>query len=294
VTIIAVSLGVTLTSGAANAGSGNEGSQSYIEKFPTSSPTLSPTRIDDGFIDILSGVSSWESLTTPGTPQFQAMVWLSTFDVSAVEPTDPRFLQRYALVVIYFASGGGKSWLEDENWLEPTLHECDWGPSTIECRQDSALSRIVSSLDLTRNGLAGSLPPEVGILTGLETFKASKNNLKGEIPEQLFSLSSLVTLEMGLNSLSGSIPRSIINATELEYLDMSNNQLASTLPIQLFRLFNLRWLDLSSNLITGTLSTELGQLKLITSINFQHNLLTGGIPNAFDDLPDLDFILLGT
>jgi Leucine-rich repeat (LRR) protein len=74
---------------------------------------------------------------------------------------------------------------------------------------------------------------------------------------------------------------------------MSSNLLESSIPEELFDLGNLFWLDLSTNTITGTLSTSLAKMKQLTSFNVRRNMIGGSIPNAFDDIPKLDFILLG-
>ena len=48
----------------------------------------------------------------------------SALDLSTVEPD--RFLQRYALVVLYFSTGGEESWTNQAMFLTPDRRECDW------------------------------------------------------------------------------------------------------------------------------------------------------------------------
>ena len=51
-------------------------------------------------------------------------------DLSTVEPD--RFLQRYALAVLYFSTGGEESWIDQASFLTPDRHECEWFVTTPE------------------------------------------------------------------------------------------------------------------------------------------------------------------
>ena len=84
-------------------------------------------------------------------------------------------VDRQALVAIFNATGG-PNWKKSTNWLtdEPIS---EWhGVGT-----DSG--GRVTSLGLVDNGLNGSIPPEIVILTSLEDLKLADNVLLGCIPE---------------------------------------------------------------------------------------------------------------
>jgi Leucine rich repeat len=260
---------------------------------PSFSPTSQPTRIDDDFFDAVAIVSGMEPLLNEGSPQRKALSWMSSIDEARLKPNDFSFLQRYSLIVIYYATGGEKFWTEKESWLNKSMHECDWGLSTIECVQNAADRRSVIALDLSRHGLNGKIPLEIGLLTSATAIKLSKNGLRGTIPTTIFAIPSLSRLEINGNSITGIIPSELSLARGLSYLDMSYNEINSSLPSAVYMLTNLFWLDLSVNKLTGSLASDIGKLSLLTSINLRHNLIGGTIPNAFDNIPKLDFILLG-
>jgi hypothetical protein len=66
------------------------------------------------------------------------------------------------MVLLYFSTNG-RDWLDQENWLDPYTHECDWSPGIL-CKEDMAGQRNVIGLDNTRNGLHGQIPEELRAL----------------------------------------------------------------------------------------------------------------------------------
>jgi hypothetical protein len=88
-------------------------------------------------------------------------------------------------------------------------------------------SYIPPSLDLSRNGLTGAIPLELG---NLRALNLSWNSLSGSIPVSLAALSSLQTLELSNNELTGDIPSSLAKLTLLSCFDVSYNQLNGAIP----------------------------------------------------------------
>jgi hypothetical protein len=129
---------------------------------PHAPPTTAPTFVSDDLIQDLAPISRIEALSTPSSPQRRAVGWLSTFDKIGLEASDKFFVQRYVMVVLYYAMGG-EQWVAKEKWLDPELHECDWS-TAIHCEVDHSDCRFVKSIDLSRMGLQGSIPPEIGHL----------------------------------------------------------------------------------------------------------------------------------
>jgi hypothetical protein len=83
------------------------------------------------------GVSSMDLMTTKGTPQHEAAVWIADFDkfymdlpvmeVPTQVPTDfghNLFVERYVLAVMYY-SLGGPTWSYKMNFLKP-IPACSW------------------------------------------------------------------------------------------------------------------------------------------------------------------------
>ena len=77
----------------------------------------------------------------------------------------------------------------------------------------------VTELDLSSEGLSGSIPAELGRLFALTTLDLSMNALTGDIPAELGLLPNLEELRLSGNSLSGCIP--------LALKDVATNDLSS-------------------------------------------------------------------
>jgi hypothetical protein len=81
--------------------------------------------------DFLSFYSEREDLETAGSPQFFASRWIADEDLRDVDIPDSteydvafRFVQRYILAVLYYATGGA-DWKFDVGFLA-TRNECSW------------------------------------------------------------------------------------------------------------------------------------------------------------------------
>ena len=108
----------------------------------------------------------------------------------------------------------------------------------------------VTSLELT--DLAGTIPPELGDLTGLETLSLS-GSLSGPIPPELGNLARLTSLELKNNQLTGGIPPELGNLVYLEKLSIDSS-------------------------LSGPIPPELGNLTSLASLGLRDNQFTGGIP----------------
>lgn len=254
------------------------------------SPSAAPTFVSREFVLELESVSGSDALSEPGSPQRRAIGWLSSIDQSGMEADDSELIQRYVLVVLYFATEGEK-WVERENWLSPSLHECQWG-SAISCKTDPSNRQIVTGLDLSRHGMKGELPPEIGYLTQVEHFSVSRNSLNGTLPASLFNMTRLAVLDAHENDFTGSIPSSINGAPFIVDLDLSKNLFSGTIPEALYDLSILRTLDVSVNQLSGILASGLGKLRVLTKFNIRSNLITGIIPDTFDALTNLAVVNL--
>ena len=84
---------------------------------------------------------------------------MALLELAARNSTD---LTLYALIVFYFRLAG-KTWGQNENWLERES-VCDW--SGISCDEGG----ILVELQLQNNRLTGRLPSEIGLLTSLSKY----------------------------------------------------------------------------------------------------------------------------
>ena len=88
----------------------------------------------------------------------------------------------------------------------------------------------VTGLILSGYGLSGSIPRELGGVTGLEYLDLGRNRLSGEIPRELGGLTNLQLLDLGRNGLSGEMPAHLGGLPNLQSLWLQGNQLTGCIP----------------------------------------------------------------
>ena len=171
----------------------------------------------------LSAVYLSGSVCVPVGPPFDS--WLVTVTVAnryAVEsvfrcPTSAplHIADRAALEALYRATDGD-NWRDNRNWLtkEPYWH------GVIREGRDGR----VSGLDLSDNGLNGTIPPELGQLTELTGLDLAENQLRGEVPPELGQLVHLRDLKLRDNRLTGAIPLELLTLVNLRWLTLDGNE----------------------------------------------------------------------
>jgi len=131
-------------------------------------------------------------------------------------------------------------------------------------------------LDLSDNGLAGTLSDELGGWAHLEALNLTSNNLAGSLPSAIDGMNSLKELRLANNLLGESIPRTMGSLTRLRHLDLSGNEIRGTIPYEVGRLAELGSLDLSRNLLVGPIPHELSELRdTLTTLDVSRNGLGG-------------------
>ncbi|XP_052487429.1 MDIS1-interacting receptor like kinase 2-like [Gossypium raimondii] len=100
----------------------------------------------------------------------------------------------------------------------------------------------LEELDLSINGLFGTIPRQINQLSNLTYLDLSYNQLSGRIPPQIGQLIHLKTLHLVQNLLNGSIPEEIGQLESLEELSLQNNYLNGSIPSSLGNLANLTYL----------------------------------------------------
>ena len=217
-------------------------------------------------------------------------------------------LAREALIALYKATGGDH-WINNTNWCsDKPLNE--WYGIETDIKG-------ISSINLSNNGLVGSLPEEIGNIkelrflylygnelsgkipnsigeTDLRGIYLHDNQLSGEIPEEIGKLTNLIYLSLNTNSLSGFIPKSIGNLTKLESLSLGNNRLTGTIPTEIGNLTLLETFDIGNSNISGAGGTiiidpETGEV--IGGIATQ-NSISGLIPIELCKLPNLKILYM--
>ena len=212
---------------------------------------------DDSFRQWLNGVASHEGTGVPCAP------------VS----------EREILADVYRATGG-PSWADSDMWLtDAPLGE--W----IGVETDRS-GRVVG-IDLSRRGLSGPIPPELGMLANLERLRLFGNDLSGRIPPELGDLENLESLNLGWNDLSGPIPPELGTLDNLERLDLHLNDLSGRIPPELGDLEELESLVLFNNNLSGPMPLELGTLANLRVLLLTWNDLSGAIPPELSTLANL-------
>ncbi len=150
----------------------------------------------------------------------------------------------------------------------------------------------LESLYLHSNQLSGSIPAELGNLSSLQWLDLGSNQLRGGIPPELGNLSSLENLFLDRNQLSGSIPPELGNLPAVYNLFLSYNQLSGSIPPELANLSTLGGLFLYSNRLSGSIPPELGNLQNLYGLHLNSNQLSGNIPPELGNLSRLEWLSL--
>ena len=178
---------------------------------------------------------------------FMVVVTLCTATVQAAIPA----VERDALTALYDSTGGA-NWTDNTGWLGEPGTECHWHGVTCGSGETT-----VTGIHLARNHLEGSIPPEIGNLTNLETLNVQNNRLEGSIPKEIGYLSNLQRLVIRWTDVGGQIPNTIGNLANLEILDLYHNRFSGPVPPGIGNLEELDTLFLSSNQLVGELPTTL-------------------------------------
>ena len=203
---------------------------------------------------------TWSKLSTPGTCQHSALLWLSESN-DILNIGEVKIQQRYALAVTYCELlGGGDDWMKN----------VEFGDADDDCFGDISLEvgpRVFNAnclfqiieLDGEQLVLNGTLAPELSIASNLTkvSIKNSPDLLGGTIPPEYGSLEKLSSLDLSNNRLSGTIPPSIFTPA-LEELLLHRNQLTGSVVIDLDVATNLRVVSLFDNSLSGDLNYVCG------------------------------------
>ena len=146
----------------------------------------------------------------------------------------------------------------------------------------------LTQLTIVDGQLSGPIPPELGSITNLTGLHLFSNQLTGEIPEELAQLTNLQDLSLYDNQLTGTIPSELANLTRLEALHIDTNRLSGSIPPELGSLTNLRWLTLHDNQLTGEIPAELGRLTNLEQVWLAGNRFTGCVPSELRSVASTD------
>ncbi|KDO49787.1 hypothetical protein CISIN_1g040487mg [Citrus sinensis] len=196
------------------------------------------------------------------------------------------------------------------NWLSPVQNYLMTKPlaaNPLRGFLPSLVSNFSASLqEFNAYGceLKGSIPQEIGNLSGLIVLNLFNNDLIGTIPKTVGGLQQLQGLDLFGNNLQGSIPYDLCNLkrlyslllqglVSLRELYLDSNKLSSSIPSSFWNLEYILQIDLSSNSLSGSLlphiqklkqqslrknSQVIGALPHLKQLNLSYNRLEGEIP----------------
>jgi Leucine-rich repeat (LRR) protein len=144
-------------------------------------------------------------------------------------------------------------------------------------------------LNISDNTLKGTLPPEIGELTGLTELNLAYNEIGGIIiPSEVGELSKLKVVWLHGNKFTSKIPTELGALAELTDLRLQFNALTGSLPTELGQLKSLTVLDAGVNKLSGTLP-DLGNAKWLTQLRelyFGKNDFSGTVPSWIVNIPE--------
>lgn len=167
----------------------------------------------------------------------------------------------------------------------------------------------LAELNLSRNSLSGSLPPELfSSFNNLKVLDLSYNRFHGRLSSSSSSSNSSVsdklqTVDLSSNLFEGELPSSLfkpsVDSGSLTSINVSNNSFLGQIPISDFctvtgtgNSSQLRFLDFSSNKFTGEISREIGGCSMLETFSAGFNNLSGPIPAELYDVVTLQHISL--
>lgn len=216
---------------------------------------------------------------------------LGTLQFVATVQRDPD-TDRGALEALYRATDGD-TWIDNGNWLNSGPLDHWYGVET------DRFGRVVglrlggwdeASRAFVGNGLAGSLPPEIGALSHLRRLEVAGNRgLAGPIPSEVGNLANLRQMHLSDNALTGPIPAGLGNLVSLRALGLGGNALTGTIPATLANLTNLELLQLWGDAWTPEPAPEwLGALINLRRLSLGGHRFSGPIPATWQGLDQLE------
>ncbi len=176
----------------------------------------------------------------------------------------------YDALIALYNSTDGANWINNTGWINGAAgtdcEPCSW--YGVSCNADDRV--ICIDLD--------------GVVNCTDGGVGNGNNLNGTIPPEIGDITYLETLLLRNDPISGSIPEELANLEYLEYIVFRNNNLSGSIPSQLGTISTLTHLALQFNDLTGTIPESLGDLTNLGAMYLHYNDLEGCIPNNLSNL----------
>jgi len=157
-------------------------------------------------------------------PLLRAASWIMFVDPMSLDPSDPWFIPRYVLVMLYY-SFEGQGWTNQTGWLTDT-HSCTW--FGVNCDR---LNTALREIDLGDNNLVGTIPSEINMMSDLRSLWLRNNQINGSIPHlAIGSIPELTILYLENNQLTGQMSEDLRANGVLNTIFVQRNQLTGRWP----------------------------------------------------------------
>ncbi|KAL3522457.1 hypothetical protein ACH5RR_015291 [Cinchona calisaya] len=176
--------------------------------------------------------------------------------------------------------------LLEKNWTT-RVSVCNWSGVTCSSRHQR-----VAALNISFLGLQGSIPPEIGNLSFLNSLDLRGNNFRGNLPDEMVRLRRLRYINLNFNKLSGTVPSWFGFLPNLQYLYLSNNSFTNTLPLSLFNASKLVSVYILFNELQGNIPEEISNLGNLKTLAMQGNQFIGSLPRTLFNMSSLEVIAL--
>ncbi|MCV9387859.1 T9SS type A sorting domain-containing protein [Reichenbachiella ulvae] len=143
----------------------------------------------------------------------------------------------------------------------------------------------VTGINLSDNGLVGTIPASMAQLGELTSFNMRLNELTGSIPEEIGQLTKMHGINLSYNQLSGSIPGSIYDLSGMVVLSLEHNELEGSIPGSFTQLSSMEICRLSHNKLSGALPAGIAEMPVLATFDLSYNDFGFGsfenwVPNA--------------
>jgi Leucine-rich repeat (LRR) protein len=280
-------------------------------------PKVVPEGVEDTVANLTASLPTYTqvALENPASHASQGLLWLANHPDFESMP-QWRMHQLLALSTFYYAFNGDQ-WggSVKDSWLDETTSECDWITPPVDYLAQLALmnpfggdaesitlpEQNVLASDLATTGtlppicnengeyqhlslshlqISGqnaTMPPEIALLTSLETIDIRNGNISANlqdlIPSELAAMPKLTSLDYAANSIVGTLPADTIGLlTNLEALHLGVNLIGGPVPPELALLSNnLKHLNLGFNLFSGAFPSIVTQLTALETLQLSNN-----------------------
>ncbi|CAB9496474.1 STYKc [Seminavis robusta] len=198
--------------------------------------------------------------------------------------------------------------VEQSDWFDATLGSSasasdatrvlqEQSDDNSEQQQDNSPPVVVLDIvriDLSKQFLQGTVPPEIRYLSQLTALDLSHNHMTGTLPQDADVLGHflrLTDLRLNHNLLTGVLPESLANNMILKHVYLDHNHFRGTIPLSYGHNWrNLYEFSLSFNQLTGPLPSTMGGLKHIRVLEWNDNQLTGELPFGLSLLKSIEHV----